>query len=176
MLKDFKPVLAILLRFLLIYLVPVLLYQLYLNYFSGQGLDPISRWVASQSAAIQRSLGYVTHLVDQPEYETTWFNVNGQWPSRMVEGCNAISVMILFVAFIFAFYKGAKTFVFVGIGLILLHLMNILRIDGLNVLIMEAPQYTKIGHDYFFPAIIYGTVVILGIVWIKFYALKDENS
>ena len=54
--------------------------------------------------------------------------------------------------------------------------MNILRIAGLNVLIMEAPQYTKIGHDYFFPAIIYGTVVILWIVWIKFYALKDENS
>ena len=60
--------------------------------------------------------------------------------------------------------------------MILLHLMNILRIAGLNVLIMEAPQYTKIGHDYFFPAIIYGTVVILWIVWIKFYALKDENS
>jgi hypothetical protein len=27
----------------------------------------------------------------------------------------------------------------------------------------------------FFPAIIYGTVVVLWIVWIKFFALKNEN-
>ena len=176
MLKDFKPVLSILVRFLVIYLVPVLLYQLYLNQYVGQGLDPISKWVAGQSAFIQNALGYVTKLVDQPEFDTTWFNINGKWPSRMVEGCNAISVMILFLAFIFAFYKGIKTFVFAGVGILLLHILNVLRIAGLNILIMEAPQYSKIGHDYFFPAIIYGLVVVLWIVWIKYFALKDEVS
>lgn len=176
MLKDFKPVLIILFRFLAIYLIPVVFYQLYLNYFAGQGLDPISKWVAEQSASIQNSLGYTTVLVDQPKYETTWFYINGKYPSRMVEGCNAISVMILFLAFIFAFYKGWKTFVYAIIGIVLLHLMNVLRIAGLNILIMEKPEYIKIGHDYFFPAIIYGTVVVLWIVWIKFFALKNETN
>src|SRR5690606_22304089 len=93
--------------------------------------------------------------------------------SRMVEGCNAVSVMILFLSFIFAFYKGAKTFVFVGLALVALHIMNVLRIVGLNILLVEMPQYSKIGHDYLFPAIIYGSVVVLWLIWIKLFALKE---
>lgn len=177
MFKDFKPVLFILGRFLAIYLIPVLLYQFYLNQYSGQGLDPISHWVARQSVAIQEFLGYTSQLVDgKPEHETSWFRIEDRWVSRMVEGCNAISVIILFAAFIFAFYKGAKTYLFVGFGIVLLHLMNISRIAGLNIVIFEKPEYGKVAHDYFFPAIIYGTVVLLWIIWIKFFALKDENS
>ena len=83
--------------------------------------------------------------------------------------------MILFLAFVFAFFKGSKTFVYAGLGLVFLHLMNVLRIVGLNILLRELPQYSKIGHDYFFPAIIYGSVVLLWLVWIKFFALKDSH-
>lgn len=95
MFKDFKPVLLILLRFLAIYLVPVLLYQLYLNHYVETGLDPVSKWVAEQSAAVQNFLGYKTSLEDVPQMETTRFHVNGMVPSRMVEGCNAVSVINL---------------------------------------------------------------------------------
>lgn len=174
--NDFKPVLKILLRFLLIYLIFLAAYQLYLNYFSGQGLDPISKWVAEQVTWVQNFLGYPSQMVEVPERETAYFYVSGDYRSRMVEGCNAISVMILYLAFIFAFYKGSKTFVFASIGLIFLHIMNVLRIAGLNILTVEYPQYNKIGHDYLFPAIIYGSVVLLWLIWIKFFALKtDEN-
>lgn len=175
MLKDFKPVLIVLARFIIIYLVLLGVYQVYLNQYSGSGLDPISKWVAYQSAKVQDFFGYKTILVDQPKYETTWFYINNYYASRMVEGCNAVSVMILFVAFVFAFYKGFKTFVFAGLGLVFLHIMNVLRIAGLNYVIMEHKSYIKIAHDYFFPAIIYGSVVLLWLIWIKFFALKDEN-
>ncbi len=175
MFQDFKPVLLILARFIIIYLVFLAGYQFYLNIFEGD-LDPISKSVAFQSSKVQDALGYKTILVDQPKFETMWFYVKNQYISRMVEGCNAISVMILFLAFIFAFYKGFKTFVFAFSGLIFLHIMNVLRIAGLNILIIEHPQYSKIGHDYFFPAIIYGSVVLLWLIWIKFYSLKDENN
>ncbi|MGC4128727.1 MAG: exosortase family protein XrtF [Bergeyella sp.] len=176
MLQDFKPVLIILARFLIIYLVFLAGYQFYLHFYEGTGLDPVSKWVASQSAMVQNALDYKTFLADQPKYETTWFNVNNKWVSMMVEGCNAVSVMILFLAFVFAFYKGKKTFVFAGLSLVFLHVMNVLRIAGLNILALELPKYTKIGHDYFFPAIIYGSVVLLWLIWIKFFALKDENN
>ncbi|MEN2436448.1 exosortase family protein XrtF [Weeksellaceae bacterium A-14] len=176
MFKDFRPVLVILLRFLAIYLIPMIVYQLlYINHYQGLGLDPFSKWVGSQSCAVQTFLGYPSRMVDAPGYDTSWFLVSGKYPSRMVEGCNAVSVMLLFAAFVFAFYKGARTFLFAGLGIVLLHVMNVLRIAGLNILILEHPEYTKAGHDYFFPAIIYGTVVVLWIVWIKFFALKNEN-
>ena len=175
MLQDFKPVLFILVRFIIIYLVFLAGYQFYLNYFEGTGLDPVSHWIAAQSTYIQNILGYPSEMVNQPEHETSWFFVQGRYISRMVEGCNAISVMILFLAFIFAFYKGAKTFIFAIVGLIFIHITNVLRIVGLNYVIIEHPKYVKIGHDYFFPAIIYGSVVLLWLIWIKFFALKDEN-
>ena len=180
MFSDFKPVLKILLRFIIIYVVMVLGYQFYLNQFHYLGLDPISVWVAKQTVFVQNILGYPSQIVHgTPEQETAWFYVAGKYVSRMVEGCNAVSVMILFLAFVFAFFKGAKTFVYAGLGLVFLHLMNVLRIVGLNIVLRELPQYSKIGHDYFFPAIIYGSVVLLWLVWIKFFALKDapnENS
>lgn len=174
MFNDFKPVLKILLRFIIIYVVMVLGYQFYLNQYENLGLDPMSDWVANQAAFVQNFFGYITQLIPaKPVDETTWFYVSGNFVSRMVEGCNAVSIMILFLSFIFAFYKGAKTFVFVALGLVFLHFINVLRIAGLNILLVELPEYSKIGHDYFFPAIIYGSVVLLWLIWIKFFALKD---
>ncbi|UJF30690.1 exosortase family protein XrtF [Kaistella sp. 97-N-M2] len=180
MFSDFKPVLKILLRFILIYVVMVLAYQFYLNEFKNTGLDPFSRWVMEQTTFVQNFLGYPSKMIPgKPQQETTWFFVSGKYVSRMVEGCNAVSVMILFLSFIFAFYKGFKTFLFVGAGVLCLHVMNVLRIAGLNVLLVELPQYSRIGHDYLFPAIIYGSVVVLWLLWIKLFALKEpenENS
>jgi len=176
MLKDFKPVLSILLRFIIIYLVLLFAYQFYLNSFKEMGLDPFSRMVAEQVRLVQNMWGFPTMLYDDIKGEQVWFQVKGNYVTRMVEGCNAVSVMILFVSFIFAFYKGIKTFIFVIAGLLILYAMNVLRIVGLNIVVSDYPDYSKMTHDYVFPAVIYGTVVLLWLIWIKCFALKNENS
>ncbi|MBK1894476.1 exosortase family protein XrtF [Chryseobacterium paridis] len=176
MLKDFKPVLSILLRFIIIYLVLLFCYQFYLNSFKETGLDPFSKMVANQVSSIQNALHYPTQLYNDVAKEQVWFYVKTVYVTRMVEGCNAISVMILFTSFVFAFYKGPKTFVFVLVGLLLLYVINLLRIVGINLLVRDYKEYERIAHDFLFPAIIYGTVVVLWLVWIKLFALKNENS
>ena len=176
MLKDFKPVLSILLRFVIIYLVLLFAYQFFLNSFEKEGLDPFSRMIAEQVRHIQNSMSYPTQLYNDVKGEQVWFYVKTAYATRMVEGCNAVSVMILFVAFVFAFYKGSKTFIFILVGLGLLYGMNLLRIVGLNIVMTDYKQYGKISHDFIFPAVIYGTVVVLWLIWIKFFALKHENS
>lgn len=176
MLKDFKPVLGILLRFIIIYLVLLFAYQFYLNSFKEFGLDPYSRFIAENVNFVQNKLGYRSFLYNDVPKEQIWFYVEKGYVSRMVEGCNAISVIILFVAFIFAFYKGTKTFVFVAVSLLILYIMNVSRIVALNLVTNDYPQYSKMAHDYAFPAIIYGSVVALWLIWIKCFALKNENS
>lgn len=168
--------LGILLRFIIIYLVLLFAYQFYLNMNKDFGLDPFSRIIANQVSAIQNVLGYPTQLYNDVKNEQVWFYVKNQYVTRMVEGCNAISVMILFVSFVFAFYKGSKTFIFVLTGLVLLYIMNLLRIVGLNIVMAEHKEYGKMFHDFVFPAAIYGSVVLLWLIWIKFFALKHENS
>ena len=176
MLKDFKPVLWILLRFIIIYLVLLFGYQFYLNSFKAQGLDPYSRIIADHVMYVQNLLNYPTTLYDDVFNEQVYFYIDKRSTTRMVDGCNAVSVMILFVSFVFAFFKGAKTFVFVAVGLLALYVMNVLRIVGLNIVVKDYREYMKIFHDYFFPAIIYGSVVLLWLIWIKFFALKNEKS
>ncbi|AKK72787.1 exosortase family protein XrtF [Chryseobacterium gallinarum] len=176
MLKDFKPVLGILLRFIIIYLVLLFAYQSYLNSEKGLGLDSFSRIIADQVSYLQNLINFPTELYDDIKNEQVWFYVKKQYTTRMVEGCNAVSVMILFVSFVFAFYKGLKTFIFAGTGLVILYIMNLLRIVGLNVVMADHKEYGKMFHDFIFPAVIYGSVVILWLIWIKFFALKNENA
>jgi exosortase family protein XrtF len=176
MLKDFKPVLSILLRFIIIYMVLLFAYQFFLNSEKGKGLDSFSRIIADQVSWVQNRVGYPTELYDDVKKEQVWFYVKNAYATRMVEGCNAVSVIILFVSFVFAFYKGAKTFVFVLIGLVFLYFMNVARIVGLNIVSTDYRDYSKMFHDFIFPAIIYGSVVLLWLIWIKFFALKNENS
>lgn len=177
MFKDFKPVLKMLVRFLVIYLGLLISYQFYLNIYLGKRLDAFSFSVAEQVQQCQNFLGFPTQLYDDPKLESVWFYTVDNYTTRMVEGCNAVSVIILFLAFIFAFYHGWKTFVFAIIGVIFLHIMNVLRIAGLNIVYYKYPEYGKAAHDYIFPAIIYGSVVLLWLIWIKYFKLKqDENS
>lgn len=174
--KDFLPVLKILLRFVIIYIVLVLLYQFYLNSYSAEVVDPFTRNVAEQVASFQYFLGFPTTLVDSMKLHSVLFQTSGKFTTRMVEGCNVFSVAILFTAFIFAFYKGQKTFLYVAGGLIILHVLNVSRIALLNIIYLKYPQYEKVGHDYIFPAIIYGGVVVLWLVWIQFFALKKTEK
>lgn len=174
--KDFFPVLKILLRFVLIYIVFVLLYQFYLNLYEEDVIDPFSRWTAVLVAKFQDFLGYPTTLVDSLKQHSIYFYTSIKYTTRMVEGCNAISVGILFTAFIFAFYKGKKTFLFVSLGLVALFLINIVRIACLNIIYLQYPEYQKASHDYLFPAVIYGGVIILWIIWIQFYALPKPKE
>ena len=176
MFNDFKPILKILLRFVIIYLVMVFLYQVYLDRTGGVSLDPFSVFVGEQVTAVQNFFGIFSKIEILENQQAARFIVIEKYVSRMVEGCNAISVMILFLAFIFAFYKGFKTFVFAIAGLVLLHIMNVLRIAGLNWVLYFYPPEGKMFHDYIFPAIIYGSVVVLWLVWINYFALKKSKN
>lgn len=115
-------------------------------------------------------------MVDSLKLHSVLFQTPGKFTTRMVEGCNVFSVAILFSAFVFAFYKGSKTFLFVLGGLVLLHILNVSRIVLLNIIFLKYPQYEKIGHDYIFPAIIYGGVIILWLIWIQFFALRKADK
>lgn len=173
--KDFKEILSVLLRFLGIWLLLFLLYQWYLNQFSGN-IDGFTKIISDQSAFLLNFTGYETVTKDFPSHETVQFYINGKVATRMVEGCNAVSVMIMFLAFVFAFYKGVKTFYFAFAGIVLLYILNLFRIYVLNVIVVDFPTLTKSAHDYFFPVIIYGGVVVLWLIWINKFVITDEKN
>ena len=75
--------------------------------------------------------------------------------------------MILFVAFILAFSNGfTKTLGFIIVGLIIIHVLNVVRIALLTIGIMKYPEYTHILHGVIFPLVIYGIIFLLWIIWV----------
>lgn len=177
--KEFKPLIFFLARFLGTYIILSLLYKLYLDQFLPFNTpDPFTKFTSDTTAYFLNLFGDVSYsniAINRP-----WMRLilNGQFASIVNEGCNAISVAIIFVSFVVAFYTNLKqTLLFILVSLIGLFIMNISRIILLNYIFRyHYEKYGKIAHDYFFPAIIYGSIVILWIIWIKFFVTKQVKK
>ncbi|MFP9098244.1 exosortase family protein XrtF [Flavobacterium sp. RHBU_24] len=160
-------------KFALAYIVLSALYMLYLTGYEEQVpvTDPITHSVAKQTAALVRFFGDEAHLTQHPREASDRFYVNQKYVARVVEGCNAVSVMILFAAFIVAFSNGFKrTALYIVAGIVVIHLLNILRIALISMGVFYYPQYTRFMHDILFPVFIYSVVFLLWVLWVlKFY-------
>lgn len=150
-------------RFFLLYIVLLMLYQFYLNQYTS--LDPLSRTVGMQSCSILSATGQTGSMIEVPGQKYTRVAVDNVPVSRMVEGCNAVSVMILYVSFLFAFYRGRITWIFALTGVLLLYVVNLFRIAGINYILYNWREYGKAAHEYAFPAVIYGTVILLWVLY-----------
>lgn len=156
----------------MIYVIGSWLYGLYLDGYLNI-LDPFSVWITKQSSFILR---FFEDDIVTRYYEgipRAFVYCKEQPIYNIIEGCNAVSVMILFLAFLLAFKaKWHQYLWFAPLGLLVIHISNIFRIAFIGVIAVELPQFTDAAHDYLFPAWIYGTVILLWTVWIKLATRK----
>lgn len=177
---QYKPFLIFLLKFFLSYLILTVLYQIYLNSFNSSSLevDSITQLVSVQTQQTIELFNYNSHLEPHPNQNSNMLFVEEKFVARVVEGCNAISVIILFIAFVIAF-KGnfKKTVVFILAGSILIYLLNIIRIALIAIALFHYPQHEHLLHGVVFPLFIYGVVFLLWVIWVnKFsvYAIQKK--
>jgi len=166
-------------KFLLTYLVFIFLYQQYLNQFdiAKFQVDGATGFVANNVESLLRVFNYKVALFPHESEPSFKVYVEGKYLIRIVEGCNAISVMILFAAFVVAFSgKFIKTVLFIISGIVLIHLLNICRIAILSVGLLYYPQYETLLHDIIFPLFIYGVVFALWVIWINKFSLYAEKN
>lgn len=94
--------------------------------------------------------------------------LNGGIVVNVYEGCNAINVSILFVAFLFAYKKSFKaTLVFAIIGLISIYLFNLFRVGGLFLVALYFPDSLYLMHKFVFTGVIYAFVFGLWFIWVQ---------
>lgn len=173
--KKNKAVLLFLLRFFVSYFILSGLYQWYLK--EHQQVDPFyscspaTELVAKNTTDLGSFLGYSFKMEQHPEELSFKLYTQDQYVARVVEGCNSISVIILFWAFIIAFTGNwKKTILFGIIGSFLIYALNIVRIVLLSIAINKYPQYSDFLHQIIFPAIIYGFTFLLWVIWVKYLA------
>ena len=145
-------------------------YSFYLNFEFSNAFYPdyVTHKVANQSKWLVNAIGYNCTTEPHPDEASVKLFVDNNFVVRVLEGCNGVSVLVLFTAFVFSFFQGWKrTLLFLVMGGILIYIINIVRIAIISIALYETPQYTKVLHDIVFPGAIYGTVVILWLIWVN---------
>ena len=164
-----RPFFLFLIKFGLSYLVLSVLYGLYLDQYNAAEfeVDGATAMVARQSEGFAVLTGQPAHIEKHPTQAAYRFFMGEKSVARVVEGCNAVSVMILFVAFIAAFSTTLKrTLLFMLGGVVIIHVLNIIRIALLAMGFYYYPKYKELLHDILFPLFIYGVVFALWVLWV----------
>ncbi len=174
LLLQYKPFLLFLGKFILSYLVLTIIYQTYLNRFDSANdeVDSFTQLVAKQSETVLTWFDPQSYSMPHLMEPSVKLFYKGKYISRIIEGCNALSVIILFISFVIAFTGRFKqTILFIIFGTILIHVLNIGRIALLCVTLYHFPQYEHLLHGVIFPLVIYGIVFLLWVIWVNNYSL-----
>ncbi len=180
LLLQHKLFFKFLIKFLLFYAVFAFIYKQYLNQYNPllNEVDSISTIVAHNTNNLLHFFNQESNLIDHEFEPSIKIFFKGKYVSRIIEGCNAVSVIILFAAFIFAFSSNFKrTFFYIIFGTVLIYVLNIVRIALLTYSLYYYPQYEVLLHGTVFPLFIYGVVFLLWVGWVlKFSGNNDEND
>ncbi len=178
---EYKPFLLFLAKFFVVYLFLTIAYQSYLSQFDEKNheVDGFTNLVASQTEFVLNLFDASTYLMPNLKEASVKIFFHKKWVGRIIEGCNALSVIILFISFIIAFTgKFKKTIVFILLGSSIIHFFNITRIALLCAALYYYPQYQEVLHGVVFPLFIYGIVFLLWVIWVNkfsFYAKKNTE-
>lgn len=177
---KYKSVIKFILTFLLVYGVLTFAYKLYLDYSDGSEYYPdyVTNLVAVQTDALLHSFGYDAMVERHPDEPSMKLIINSKYVARVVEGCNSLSVIILFASFVIAFAgKFKTTFFYILAGSVLLYVVNLFRIVILSIGLYHYPWRREELHTVIFPLIIYGMVFLLWMFWVnRFSNLKAADE
>jgi len=173
-----KTVVIFLIKFFGTYLLLFLGYSTYLDKTqktnAGVTCAPITKTVAEQTKYLINSIGYNAEVEQQTNEIYVNLFVNNKLVARVIEGCNSMSIIILFISFIVAFSGNFKTtFLYIIFGSLLIYFFNIFRIAIISIALYKYPQYQYMLHDILFPILIYGITFLLWFIWVqKFSKIK----
>ncbi|MFD1315461.1 exosortase family protein XrtF [Namhaeicola litoreus] len=180
-----KTIIIFLIKFFVTYFLLTGMYSFYLSKTQKSAgifsCAPITRQVADHVSVAAEIFGFSSSVEQNIDELSIAFRLNGQHVINVVEGCNSVSIIILFLAFIIAFKGSVKDTFFYGLfGAVTIYLVNVMRIFLIAVLYQRFPEYRTFWHDLMFPAIIYGYIFLLWVVWVKYFShykeLKNEQK
>lgn len=175
---KYRLVFRFILIFLSVYAVLSIAYSAYLKLSDGTVNYPdyVTNLVAKQTKTLLNGLNYQAEVLPHPDEPSIKVIVNGRYLVRIIEGCNAISICILFVSFILAFAgRLKKTLLYCLAGISIIYAFNLIRIVLLTLGLYHYPEKQEFLHNILFPLVIYGTVFILWMIWVKQFSKQHNN-
>jgi exosortase family protein XrtF len=152
-------------------------YQGFLGSFGEDNIDSITELVAENTKQLLTLFDADSDIIKNDSEPYIRLVYKQEYVARMIEGCNAVSIIILFISFVVSFSVRIKpTVLFIVVGSLIIYLLNVARIAILCVLIYLFPKQQTLLHGVFFPLFIYGVVFILWVIWVNKFSLYAKNT
>ena len=163
----------------MVYALLTFSYKFYLDYSSTSSYYPdyLTHLVGKQTESVLNSIGYMTNVVPHDEEPTLKVIMEQKYLARIIEGCNGMSVIILFIAFVMSFRDTWKrTLLFILAVSALIYSVNLLRIVLLTIGLYHYPWRSEVMHEVIFPLAIYGMVFLLWMFWVRGFVKKQNKN
>ncbi len=171
-----NPVFFFLVKALLLYVGWYLVYELWLHPLGIIDSFVIDNLITSGEFIIS-NLGYTLIPEPDPKWAIRTLGIDGTHGIWIGDPCNGITLFALFTGFVIAYPGPLKTKLwFIPLGLICIHLVNIMRIVALVFITLFAPEYLEFNHTYTFTLIVYSFVFLLWMIWANKLANGNSKS
>lgn len=160
------PLYRFLIKAVFLYLIWYLVYELWLHP-SGKVDLLVIRNLEDLSGILLKLLGY--SLISESDISSIrTIGIDGTHGIWIGDPCNGIVLFALFSGFVLAYPGPWKTKAwFIPLGLITIHILNVLRIAALALIVYHFPNPNVLdfNHTYTFTILVYGYVFLLWYLW-----------
>jgi len=112
--------------------------------------------------------GVVSHIELESDHVLLLLDAGTNRPILVGDECNGFKLFSIFSIFILAFPGSIKKKMwFIPMGLLLIHLANVIRIMALVLINTYYPKYLDFNHLYTFTIFVYSIIFFLWYYWAK---------
>ena len=178
---EYKGSILFLVRFALCYIIPSVLYSFYLAHYNqreGFHGDPFTVEVAAETAGVLGWFGFDVEKEYPQDEKYVIIFLDGSQTISVYEGCNALNIMFLFVAFVVAYGAAGwkRKLGFALTGIVAIHVFNLARLTALALLTLTNMKAFHFYHKYGFTAVIYAFVILLWYLWVSKFDKKKRRE
>ena len=105
-----------------------------------------------------------------PETRTFLFGAGSVY---ITAGCSGFKQLLQWLV-LMIFFPGPwkHKLWFIPLGLVVVHLVNVFRIDGLVIILDYFPEYWQFTHDYIMRPLFYAVMFGMWVIWVEKFAEK----
>lgn len=133
------------------------------------------RMIINQCIFLFELLGYKT-FASKDINDVQVFGIDGSNGVWIGGPCNGITLLFLFAVFVVAYPGPKKTKLwYIPLGMLLVHIVNLIRIISLAMISYYAPEYLDFNHTYTFTFLAYSFVFGLWMLWVNRYSSSEPR-
>jgi exosortase family protein XrtF len=131
--------------------------------------------IIANAAFVLKLLGFTVYQSIE-DSNMQLIGIDGAHPIWIGSPCNALTLFMFFALFVIAFPGNVKKKLwFIPLGIIIIHVTNVLRVIALVTINFYAPQYIEFNHTYTFTFLVYAIIFLLWMWWVK-SSLKENTT